>query len=111
MNIEIVLRGSLVGPIWWPAGMICITPFRIDLKRERARIGTGKASLRDVIDLIVTEKGGDFQHCKLTQDSTIEARLWDSPRHNVSRQLVRHWPITAFSSIKDYVSENEFEDA
>lgn len=111
MNIEITLEGYLIGETWMPS-IVCAKALNVNLTRERGRVCDSrhpvgfKASLRDVIELVVSENGGDFQHCKLTKDSFIQARIRSASNSRVKIRS-RDWPITTFPSLKDYIDERE----
>jgi len=96
MKYDIELRGTLCGPIW--QGPRCSMDISADLTREAARIVGGKVTLRDVIQLVMCERAGDFQNAQLTADSEIMVR---SGHGRTARH--RWWPVTAFPSIADYV--------
>lgn len=102
-HYDISIRGGICGAIWWPVGAKCGRDLNIDLSREIARIYSSDGSrvtLRDAIELIVCENGGDFQSAKLTGDTEIIVK-GDGKR-------TRHWPITSFPSITDYVDAESF---
>jgi hypothetical protein len=109
MNTQynITLRGGLCGAIWWPVGAKCGMDLNVDFSREASRIVGDKVTLRDVIELIICEKGGDFQEALLTGDTELcvtVQRLSDGRR----KSHTRYWPVTAFPSIAEYVDAESF---
>lgn len=106
-HYDILLRGGLCGSIWWPVGAKCGLPLNVDLSREISRIVGDKVTLRDVIELIINEKGGDFQGALLTGDTELcvtVQRLGDGR----VKSHTRYWSITAFPSIADYVDSESY---
>lgn len=101
-HYDITLRGGICGAIWWPVGAKCGSDLAVDISREMGRITGGKPTLRDVIELVMCEKGGDFQMARLTADTEIlvtSRRLTDGR----TKTHTRYWSVTAFPSIADYV--------
>lgn len=109
-HYNINLRGGICGNIWQPGIGKCGMPLNVNLSREIARIYSpddSRVTLRDAIELIMCENGGDFQSAKLTGDTEIcvsSAKISDGRMKKHSR----YWPITAFPSIADYVDEDAF---
>ena len=64
------VSGAICGAIWWPVGEICGLPVNADIRREFSRCSE-PASFRDVLLLILNEKGGDFQGAEFTADSVV----------------------------------------
>lgn len=104
-HYDIALRGGICGAIWWPVGAKCGVDLSINLSREINRIvGDGRPTLRDVIQLVMSEKGGDFQSAMLTADTEICVTAHRAgPDQRIRSTRTRYWPITAFPSIADYV--------
>jgi hypothetical protein len=103
-HYDISLRGGICGPIWWPAGAKCGSDLSVNLSREIGRICGGKPTLRDAIELVMSEKGGDFQSAHLTSDTEICVTAYRTgPDQRVTSKRTRYWPVTAFPSIADYV--------
>jgi hypothetical protein len=103
-HYDITLRGGICGAIWWPMGAKCGSDLNVDLSREIGRITGGKPTLRDVIELVMCEKGGDFQNALLTADTEIAVTAYRTgPDQRITSKRTRYWPVTAFPSIADYV--------
>lgn len=99
---NMVLRGQLRGPIWWPAGRTFTKDLDIDLGRYAARFDRG-VTLRQLLLSIQMEQGGDFQSCDFTAETEIIVSS-DTGVHNGYRNMrYRYWPITAFKSVHDLV--------
>lgn len=110
-HYEMTLRGGICGAIWWPMGAKCGMDLSVDLSREMSRItgGDGKPTLRDVISLVMCEKGGDFQGALLTGDTEIAVTSYRAgPDQRITDKRTRYWPVTAFPSIADYVDADTF---
>jgi hypothetical protein len=97
MNANISIRGFVVGPVWWPAGVECFKPLDYDLTREDARF-LEPGTLRDHI--LAATNDGDFQHCTIAQgELIIETTRRDKASAIVKR--IRSWPLDRFPSIAD----------
>lgn len=106
-HYDITLRGGICGPIWWPVGAKCGMDLNVDLSREIARVSSSDGSrvtLRDAIELVMCEKGGDFQSSMLTADTEICITAYcTNESQRITSKRTRYWPITSFPSIADYV--------
>jgi hypothetical protein len=108
-EIKITLQAYLYGPIWVPM-YVHVKWISVDLKRERSRITPGKGTLRDAIDLVMMENGGDFRNCQLTKDSEIQVSYRViRPRGGLLTRS-RFWNVTAFPSIADFVGDRDYAD-
>lgn len=106
-HYDIALRGGICGPIWWPVGAKCGSDLSVNLSREIDRIVGGRVTLRDVIQLVMSERGGDFQSAMLTADTEISVTAYRAgPDQRIRSKRTRYWPITAFGSIADYVDQD-----
>ena len=104
---DITLRGGICGPIWWPTGVKCGSDLSVNLSHEMARIAGDRVTLRDVVELVLCEKGGDFQLPLLTADTEICVTTYRTgPDQRILSKRTRYWPITAFPTIADYVDQD-----
>lgn len=101
MRTKAILRGGIVGPIWWPTGAKCAKELTVTLDRDRPLY----EELADVLN------DGDFQAAYLTADSYIE--LVSSRDMYTGTSVIRdRWThskfieITTLPSIKDLVDED-----
>lgn len=100
MITEISIRGYLVGPIWWPVGEECWKDLCYDVLREEGRFSE-PPTLRDHLNHLVAELGGDFQGCSIAQgELIIRTSRRDSAGATITR--TRAWPLDRFPSAKDY---------
>lgn len=91
MNLNISLRGYIVGPIWWPAGAECFKPLDYDITSESARMDGG--TLRDHV--LRATNDGDFQSATLAHAELVVER------RNGSRRVIRSFPLSRFPSVAD----------
>lgn len=91
---SVIIRGTLVGGIWWPAGAECWKPLRYDATAGQRRT-VGKMTLRDHV--LSATNDGDFQSCRLA-DATLEI----TTRHG-SRTRSRIFPLDMFPSVVDCI--------
>ncbi len=113
VNVSIVLRGGITGAMWWPVGVPGTVAIKADISRERERIWSpdgSRATLRDVLGLILTERGGDFSGSEFTADSYLEVTI-----SKAGRTRSRFWELSAFPSVSDIVNADihthDFEDS
>lgn len=104
-SIEVSLHGTLQGRIWMPA-VTAQLPINVNLTDRGERYSDGRADFRKMVDDAINENGGDFQSCKLTDDSVIEVTLHKSTNTTRTKRT-RYWSITQFPSIADMVVERE----
>lgn len=107
---RITISGGICGNIWQPGCGKCGMPLSADISRAKARITGGKVTLRDVIELILAEVGGDFSFAQLTGDTEICVTITLIVAGRVNSRS-RYWPITAFPSIADYVDAESYSSA
>ena len=101
MRCQIIIRGFLVGPIWWPAGTESFKPITYDLTGEDSRFAS-RGTLRD--HLLAITNDGDFQHCHIAcGELTIEVRRSSG---GTIYSKVRTWPLGHFPSIADCVHDD-----
>ena len=91
---EIRISGTLVGPIWWPAGAECWRDVSWDATDYECRCGE-PLTLREHVDALLTNEGGDFQHCAIADGVLTIVRRRGSTRR------VRTFPLDRFPSIAD----------
>lgn len=91
---SVIIRGTLVGGIWWPIGAECYKPLRYDATAEQRRT-VGKMTLRDHV--LSATNDGDFQSCRIA-DGTVEVTVRRGPRTRS-----RIFPLDMFPSVSDCV--------
>lgn len=101
--ITATLRGYLVGPIWWPAGLECWKDLSVDLDSERYRFSkqAERPDLEDMISHIIMREGGDFQSCTIAAAVIILSSTKRVGRDVVKR--TRCIPLDKFPSVKDWL--------
>ena len=92
------ISGAICGPMWsGPKGAI---PFRTDIRRDFKRAGDG-ATFRDVLLLLLAERGGDFQGAAFTADTTIRIERRTPCANGAYRVHVREREISAITDCAD----------
>jgi hypothetical protein len=100
MNLQITIRGYVVGPIWWPVGAECWKDLAYDVTRESERFDEA-LTLRDHMRRVMFEHGGDFQSATIAQGELIVTATKQVGATTVRR--TRAWPLETFPSIRDYL--------
>lgn len=100
MAVTAVLDGALIGTIWMPS-VEATRELRVNLTREREKLKRPRAGTLGVMLKNVC-KDGDFQHCRLTQETEIVLTSWRTKGVAVVKREKRI-PITAFKSAMTYV--------
>jgi hypothetical protein len=98
------IRGTVVGPIWWPVGEDMQKHVRVDLTRERDRFTERAGSLRHMVINIVAD--GDFQSASLTGDSELIVTCTSRGPNGTVSQKSRFIPLAKIKSIADCVAEH-----
>jgi hypothetical protein len=101
MNLQLTIRGYVVGPIWWPVGAECYKDLAYDVTRESARFFRERPTLRSHLNLLMAEHGGDFQSATIAQGELIVTATKQVGATTVRR--TRAWPLETFPSIRDYL--------
>lgn len=101
-DLQISIRGYVVGPIWWPSGAECFKPLSYNLTRENARF-TEPGSLRDHV--LAATNDGDFQSCTIACGELVVKRTsyTTDAQQRITRKrcVTRIFPLSRFPSIAD----------
>lgn len=92
MITDIILRGFIVGPIWWPAGVECYKPLNYSITREDGRFSE-PGTLRDHV--LRATQDGDFQSATLACAEIVVTCQRER------RRVTRSFPLSHFPSIAD----------
>lgn len=92
MQTQVTVRGYVVGPIWWPAGVEYFKEFTYDLTRESQR-KEGADFRSHIVDIVCD---GDFQSASIACGE-IEI----SYRRKNGDRVTRTIPLECFPSIAD----------
>ncbi len=95
------VEGTLAGPLFWPAGEEACKEFRYQAERPGLWQPTG---LRDLAETIMRHEDGDFAGAANFLADTILT----IERHGRTHSTVRTWPLSAFASIADYCSPDQW---
>jgi hypothetical protein len=101
MNMTARIRGTLVGPIWWPVGAVCTKDVDYDVYAAEARTLQGSMSLRD--HLLSITNDGDMQHAELG-DGVLEITTEKRVGSAVVRRT-RTFDLKLFPSIADMLTD------
>ena len=104
IRTTVTVNGTLQGGLWWPYGH----PAQVNVHAaESVDRYTAPPTLRDIIDTIIAEHGGDFSDApRLTADSTVTIVRERSGRTAHTAQ--RTYTVDALPSIADYVDVDAF---
>jgi hypothetical protein len=110
MATTYTISGTLRGELWWPMG----TPATKTFERRWSdyRPSRDRYLLRHLAEEIMRAEDGDFSSAPVFLADTSLTVTRESSAGQSIRRHSRTWPLTAFSSIADYVSDEwpEFED-
>lgn len=91
-NMQVEIRGYLVGTIWWPVGAECWKTVRHDVTDYDARC-TEPCTLREHV--LALTRDGDFQGAEIADGELIVTI------RKPGRTRTRSFPLTMFPSIAD----------
>lgn len=109
-DLSLEIRGGICGAIWWPHGQVCGYPHRrFDVYREQARFSDqDSVTLRDIVEHILMENGGDFQNAMFTADTEIIATVHRAGKRGYRCTRTRAFPLSMFPSVADYVDSDHY---
>jgi hypothetical protein len=106
---EAYISGAICGDLWMPAVLGGI-PFRANLRGSFGIMDrfTEPVNFRDALDLLLSEKGGDFQNAKFSADTrmTVVRRRVDG----AGRYTLHVWEreLVELSNCADLVNQEAY---
>lgn len=105
----VYVSGAICGPIWWPAGAKCGTLFKSrDLRDERKRFINSNRTFAEMLDHLLTENGGDFQHARFTSDTVIRIERRAVNGLGRYRVHVKEFELGNLPALADYVDAESY---
>ena len=101
----IYLSGAICGDLWM--GGLAGTPHNIDLQRERNRCGE-QPSIRDLLLLVLAERGGDFQGAEFAADTVIRIERRNVQAPGVYTMHIRERELANLPDCADLVNMNAY---
>lgn len=110
--MRITISGTLIGPIWWPAGAKYLKNFEYVLEREDKPFSNQKETGDFEYHLEKITNDGDFQHCLICEDAvvTFHGETYTKDHRVVTTKRV--FNLAEFPSAKPFLTDEfpEFDD-